>query len=274
MSSRKIFAHRGITCGALAGVLSLGLWEAAIAPQPAQAGLWDIFFPPTGRGSASDRNRGGAIRGNCSATNASDAAVADLVALIPNNDVGKTTSAFPTFWLYLPVFQIASSDPAAANQAPVSVKQGRFTLLDDRGLPVLKSPILVKLPEKSGFSRFTLPEDAWGEATSAGLVEGKQYTWFFTISCDPNAPAKNIGVRGRITRISPPTSLVAQLQKSTDQNRYEAYLQNGIWFDGLTLLSEQRQTVPNSWTELLKALDLSKAEQAPIAVLEPIKRSK
>ncbi|MEB3291754.1 MAG: DUF928 domain-containing protein, partial [Synechococcales bacterium] len=133
----------------------------AIAALPAQANsmldwLRQVTSPSTKRGTASGRSRGGAVRGNCAAVNVPPGGVKELVALIPKNNIGATTSALPTFWFYLPNYQFQS----IANPKPVRVEKGILALLDDRGQPVLKQPLLVTLPEQAGFARLTLPSDA------------------------------------------------------------------------------------------------------------------
>ncbi len=147
-------------------------------------------------------------------------------------------------------------------------------LLDDRGQPALKAPIPVKLPDQSGFGRLTLPSDPSVWVNSKGLEVGKRYNWFFSISCDVKQPAKNPSVRGWIARIDAPPGLAEQLQKTPEKDRYGVYIANDIWFDGFTLLSENRQATPDNWAAALKELELSTVAQAPIVVLQPIKSGK
>jgi len=253
------------------GVLLGGFIETAIAPRPAQAGFWDFFFPSTDRGSASGRSRGGSIRGNCLATSTPEkVAVKELVALVPQDNKGKTTSAFPTFWFYTPVVQCGY----ALGQTPVQVKEGRFNLLDDRDQSVLKAPIFVKLSDQAGFARLALPKDALNDLNSKGLEVGKRYKWFFSFWNDPKQPAKNISIWGSIERVSAPSRLSEQLGKTPEKERYGVYLQNGIWFDGLTLLAEQRQAAQDAWAAVLDKFALAKVAQAPIADLQPVKPGK
>ena len=247
--------------------------ETAIAPRPAQAEsildmLRNLISPPTNRGTASGRRRGGAIRGNCSAVNNPSIAVKDLVALIPKDNEGKTASAFPTLWFYIPAFQFLPSDQSSANPRSVRVREGELMVLDDRGFPVLKAAIPVTLPDQSGFARFTLPSDPSVWLHSKGLEVGKRYNWFFSVVCDRKQPAKNPSVRGWIARVATPSGLAEQLQKAPAKERYGVYIKNQIWFEGLTLLSESRQIAPDSWAAVLSDLELSKVAQAPIAALQ------
>ena len=278
MTSRRLLVWHRIISYTLAGVLLGGVLETAIAPTSAHAEsildrLHNLIWPPTNRGTASGRRRGGAIRGNCSAVNNPSVAVKELIALIPQNNEGTTTSTFPTIWFYLPLFQFLPSDQSSANPAPVQVRDGEFMLLDDRGQPALKAPIPVKLPNQSGFGRLTLPSDPSVWVNSKGLEVGKRYNWFFSVSCDVKQPAKNPSVRGWIVRVEAPPGLAKQLQKTPEKDRYGVYIANGIWFDGFTLLSENRQAAPDNWAAVLKELELSTVSQAPIVVLQPLKSS-
>ncbi|MGA7935561.1 MAG: DUF928 domain-containing protein [Kovacikia sp.] len=276
MTSRRLLVWYRIIVCTLAGVLLGGVLESAIAPTPAHADsilerLHNLIWPPTSRGTASGRRRGGAIRGNCAAVNHSSVDGKELIALIPQNNEGTTTSTFPTVWFYLPLFQFLPSDQASANPAPVPVREGEFMLLDERGQPALKAPIPVKLPDQSGFGRFTLPSDPSVWVNSQGLEAGKRYNWFFSVSCDAKQPAKNPSVSGWIVRVEAPPGLAEQLQKTPEKDRYGVYITNDIWFDGFTLLSENRQADPDNWAAVLKELELATMTQAPIGVLQPIK---
>lgn len=273
MSTQKPFCWRAILgCILMGGVVSGCL--IAIASPPAQAGLLDwlrqITSPSTTRGTASGRSRGGAIRGNCASVNVPTGSVKELVALIPKTNIGATTSALPTFWFYLPNYQFQS----ATNPKPVRVEQGLLALLDDRGKPVLKKPLLVTLPKQAGFARLTLPSDAAVWVNGKGLEVGKRYNWFFSVQCDTQQPAKDPSVRGWIERVSPPAKLTEQLSKTPEKERYELYIQHQIWFEGFTLLAEQRQSASESWAVVLKDLDLTAAAQAPISALQPVKGQK
>jgi hypothetical protein len=273
MSTQKPFCWRAILGCTLMGGL-VGGCLIAIAPPPAQAGLLDwlrqITSPSTTRGTASGRSRGGAIRGNCASVNVPTGSVKELVALIPKNNIGATTSALPTFWFYLPNYQFQSKD----KPKPVRVERGLLALLDDRGQPVLKQPLLVTLPEQAGFARLTLPSDAAVWVNGKGLELGKRYNWFFSVRCDAQQPAKDPSVRGWIERVSSPAKLTEQLGKTPEPERYGLYIQHQIWFEGFTLLAEQRQAASESWAEVLKNLDLAPAVKAPIAVLQPVKDQK
>jgi hypothetical protein len=238
--------------------------------------LGKLIAPPPRKGSASGRSRGGAIRGNCTAINRGFDMETDLVALIPKDNFGKTIEANPTFWFYVPTFGLLPSKAAeprhVAEPQLIPIKVGEFMLLDDAGKPMLKRPIAVNLPEQSGFVRFTLPTDQSFWLPDKSLQVGKQYNWFFSIVCDIKQPAKNPTARGWVERIEAPADLPEKLQKTPVADRYTVYIENGAWYESLTLLAENRQTTTeNDWLALLKQLGLAKIANDPITVLEPVK---
>lgn len=245
-------------------------------PLPAQAQsifdkLRQLASPPTQRGTAAGRSRGGAIRGNCAMVNRNAGDESNLIALIPKSNVGTTVAAYPTFWFYVPKFWFLPTEGFSTSAKLVPVTVGEFMLLDEQGLPVLKQSISIRLPEQPGFSRFTLPEDPSFWLPGKSLEVGKRYNWFFSVVCDANQPAKNPTVKGWVERVAPPANLKEQLQQVPVGDRYRVYVENGDWYESLTLLAENRATARESWLEVLTQLGLSQTANAPITVLEPLK---
>ena len=75
---------------------------------------------------------------------------------------------------------------------------------------------------------------------------------------------------GWVQRISPSLTLTSQLKQATPQQQATLYAQNGIWFDALTTLAEQRLANPQDarlsedWNNLLKAVGLEKLTTTPL----------
>jgi hypothetical protein len=284
----RVAAYRSqITIFLLVGLM-VGTDLAIVSP-PAQAqSLLDkigkLVSPPTRRGTASGRSRGGAIRGNCKAGIADEKPASrsqsampksggthDLVALIPKDNLGSTVAANPTFWFYIPTFWFVPTTTTAPSAPLTQVKVGQFMLTDDRGEWMFQQPISVQLPERSGLAQFKLPEDQAFWKSGKSLEVGKRYNWFFAIVCDTKQPAKNPSVRGWVERVAPPAKLEAQLAKVPAAEQYMVYVENGDWHESLRLLAENRQSAKPGWEALLKQLDLSQHVDAPITVLEPVK---
>jgi Domain of Unknown Function (DUF928) len=284
MNIRALLNQHRMICYALGGLLISAAIDRTIATPPVQAQslldkLGKMIAPPPRKGSASGRSRGGAIRGNCTAIKSGSGVEADLVALIPKNNFGKTIAANPTFWFYVPTFGLLPTKATAPNVAapniaapPLApVKVGEFMLLDDAGKPVLKHPIAVNLPEQSGFARFTLPTDPSFWLPGKSLQVGKQYNWFFSIVCDAKQPAKNPTVRGWVERGDAPADRPEKLQKRSVTDRYQVYIDHGAWYESLTAIAENRQSARENWLALLQQLGLAKTADAPIITIEPIK---
>lgn len=283
MNNQPIFnRHKVISYGLVGVLISLSI-DSSIGTPPVQAqSLWDkigqLISPNQGRGSASGRSRGGAIRGICKAMNRSK--VEDLVALIPKDNVGKAIESAPTFWFYVPAYGVLStettsdtfseppSEPSSRGPKLTPVKMGAFGLLDENGQPVLKQLIPVKLPEENALVRVTLPEDKSLWLPGKSLQVGKRYKWFFSIVCSENELGKNPEVTGWIERVAAPANLNASLQKVPASDRYQVYVENGLWYESLTALAENRKTANDSWLAFLKPLGLEGISNEPIIELK------
>lgn len=275
MNTRVSRNRYRIICSALVSLAIGAGIHGTIVPAPVQAQsifdkLRQIISPSTNRGTATGRSRGGAIRGNCTADKDPSGFGYQLVALMPKTNLGTTVEANPTFWFYIPPFRYLPSNTSASPQL-IQVKAGEFMLLDDKGKPMLKRPIPVKLSDQAGFARFTLPKDPAFWVGSKSLEVGKRYNWFFSIACDNDQPARNPTVSGWVQRVEQPRNLQQQLKQIAPRDRYTVYLQNDNWYESITALADNRQTASDAWLELLKQLDLTKVANAPISVMEPVK---
>jgi hypothetical protein len=265
-SAAKITITSYLFIGLLLGI------ETTILTTPAQAQsilekLGKLISPPTRRGTASGRLRGGGTRSNCAPKPATES----LMAIMPKDAYGTTVESNPTFWFYLPAYWFVPSAATSTTELK-QVKRGVFMLLDDRGKPMLKQAITVDVPEQSSLARFQLPQDQalWVEGRS--LEVGKRYNWFFSVVCDAKQPARNPTVSGWVERVAKPADIDEQLQKVSAADRYTVYVQNDNWFESLTSLAENRQTAPKSWEALFNQLGLAQKANEPIVVLEPTKK--
>ncbi|MEK8021821.1 MAG: DUF928 domain-containing protein [Candidatus Parabeggiatoa sp.] len=75
------------------------------------------------------------------------------------------------------------------------------------------------------------------------LEEGVEYEWFVAIVPDPLERTGDLIASGTIKYIKPDSELARQL-KVNDKEAYLSYLQNGIWYDGLTLLNQAIEKAP------------------------------
>ena len=246
----------------LSGLFVILAIQSAIGIQPAQSQsifdkLREMVSPPTNRGTANGRSRGGSIRGGCLVANRSSQPETNLVALMPQNNLATTLEAHPTLWFYLPKFVRATE----ATDLPAIV--GQFMVLDDGGKPLLKKPLQLQFPDSAGFARLALPKEVL-------LVPGRRYQWFFSLMCDPTQPAKNPQVNGWVERLKPIPKLEAQLKSAKASDRPLLYIQSGVWSESVMLLADQRSQNRDLWLEFLDQLGLAKTVESPIADLRPI----
>jgi hypothetical protein len=164
-----------------------------------------------------------------------------LIALVPSNGWGLTTSDRPTFWFYVAYSRQLS---------------GEFVLQDEAERTIYQTPLTVT--GAPGVVSFSLP------STVASLEIGKRYRWYFNIYCQPEQVP--VFVEGWIKRVEPNSTLNSQLKKATPQQRVSLYAAEGWWYDALTLSAELHRTNPNdtNWSELLKDVGLDAIATEPI----------
>ena len=203
------------------------------------------------------KGRGGGSRGNCSLFprdpfNRQDKLT--LIALIPNNGWGLTTSQSPSFW-------VAISYPSGSNGSNL---YGEFSLEDsisDTKLDPKRT--LVTLPESSGIFNIVAPH-------SLDIDINKRYRWYFKVYArQPDFGNKYIcGIEGIV--MTQPTNTI---EIKTEENLMQFYIDRGIWYDAFDRsMMLYCQNLPdkqlvNYWQDLLKSdgVNLSElSQQNPI----------
>jgi hypothetical protein len=226
--------------------LTFFLFSFNIWIPPAQADCIFFIFCNTD----SFQSKGGVRRGPC-ATEENQS----LIAFTPERKykgasgrkTPSTTKAYPTFWFYIPQYKAPIQE---ANKAPI--QRAKFALLDERNHPV-QEPIIVKVPQVSNgvLAWLTLP------ATGKPLKVGTQYSWYFSIVCDPDKPARNPAVDGKIQVVLP--SKFPKTQEpdyAVYDNTYKGKKapESLVFYDTINQLVRNSKTYPSDWNEfLLKA---------------------
>jgi Domain of Unknown Function (DUF928) len=175
-----------------------------------------------------------------------------MTALVPPTNIGLTISERPTFWFYIP-YQPTSANPV------------EFLLINDKNSTVYKTTL--QLTSTPGIISISLPQNA-------PLLENrKKYNWVLSFMCDPANRLKDTFVKGYIERVSVNSNLKNHLEKaSTPRERILLFAENGLWYDALTLLAEERRKKPNDvqiakdWEDLLQSSEV----QLKDIVSEPI----
>jgi hypothetical protein len=221
---------------------------------PRGGATWFTPPVPPSTGLPSGSQRGGASRGDCPNVSPHLTALVPLVktANSTGNGLvwGQTTVAQPTFWFYIP-YALNSDHPA------------EFVLLDEQNKYVYQTPLFSDETSMShsGIIRVKLPE-------TVALEPGQIYQWVFMLNCEVDNP---IFTRGAIQRVAATPELTAQLaQASTPEAKARVYAANGIWFDALNLLAEQKINKPEddaiatAWNSLLQSVELSDIADKPL----------
>lgn len=214
-------------------------------------------FPTSG--TPTGRTRGAAGRGSCGLK-------LPLTALVPAVEKtvgttgkatyvwGQTIAEHPTFWFYIPA-------------ASPSLRSVEFVLQDDLDNDVYRAA--VKLPAKPGIIGVRLP------TTQPPLNLNQNYHWFLktamTASCGrQNSPIVKDSVEGWVQRVSPTAAMRSQLKTATPEQRLDLYAQQGLWYDAIAAIAEQRLLQPENaafqarWNGLLQSANLSDIMSQPL----------
>ena len=210
--------------------------SAPTSPAPAHK----INFLPQTSGAASVRVSGGS-RGSGPETVALD--------VLAPGEVGLTTQDQPSlFW-----FQ---SKPANA--------RFELTLLQDNKIKPLID-VKVERAANAGIQRLKLADQ------SVKLVPGVEYQWVVALITDPDNRSKDVVASGVIKRIEPSADLKEKLGQADPASLPAVYAEAGIWYDALSVLSDQIDAHPDDQAlrqtraDLLRQVGLKKAAAAELA---------
>ena len=196
------------------------------------------FRPKVKTGSAVPVRVTGGSRGS------GDAAVT-LDVLAPD-EIGETTLEQPSlFW-----FQ---SKPADA--------KFELTLLqENKAKPIIQ--VSVERSTKAGIQRLKLSDHG------AKLSPGVEYQWVVALVTDADNRSKDLVASGVIKRVDPSADLKEKVAKAAPGSLAAIYADAGVWYDALSVLSDQIDAHPNdkslrqSRADLLSQVGLKAAAQA------------
>jgi hypothetical protein len=200
----------------------------------------DIDAPPSGRVRS--------VRGGCASTSQ-----LSLTALVPKNKIGRTVSDYPTFFFYLP---------------PIDAELAEFILEDESRNPIYQQEIAIK--NVSGVIAVSIPANT----NVPPLEVGKNYTWKFTVVCDPQDRSSDLFESGIVRRVELSPDILGELENADPRQKTFIYAQNGIWQDALSNLAAVRRANPNEpvfqtdWESLLESVTLGKIAKEPIVEME------
>lgn len=185
---------------------------------------------------------------------------AELIALMPENNVGWTTEAYPRFYWYLPTslasfVEFTLEKPLEGEEEAEVIYQTRFAVTGDPGI------VSVQLPETT-----TMPP----------LVEGDSYRWQVAIFCNPNSENGDLQVDGWIERQSPDAHLEMALHDASESDKVGLYASQGYWFNAVDQLVMLQAAAPENmdlqarWAEFLTSVGLDLLIDQPISSNHPI----
>lgn len=218
-----------------------------------------VRFSPPGE-SAPKSSIGGGIRGDVQFSVPDDAAPRTsesggvrgdenppLTALLPTTQTGRTISARPTFFVYVP---------------PTTSDRAFFSIQDEEGNDVYQTTLAIS--GEGGTISIALPEDA------PELEIGKNYLWMFApIQPDGILRPDNPSAIGWVKRVEP-TFDADRIGTLPPIERATEYAKAGIWYDTLDILvsaqleQPQHSTLASEWQDLLAQVGLEQVATQPI----------
>jgi hypothetical protein len=199
-----------------------------------------VKYHPAVKGAASVRVTGGSRgTGETSVT---------LDVLAPD-EIGLTTQAEPSLFWY-------QSKPANA--------KFELTLLQDNKVKPLVQ-VQMDRSSKAGIQRLKLSD--YGVKLSAGV----EYQWVIALVTDPENRSKDLVASGVIKRMDPDADLKQKLASATPATLPAVYAEAGVWYDALSVLSDQIEAHPEDQTlrqtraDLLRQVGLNKAADSEFA---------
>ncbi|NJN86670.1 MAG: DUF928 domain-containing protein [Leptolyngbyaceae cyanobacterium SL_7_1] len=201
------------------------------------------------------RREGGGTRG-CWVNQSDRTSDIPLTALVPSRNVGYTSAAYPSFFVYVPQFY---AEQAAGAE---------FLLSDAEGNEVYVATFQTNA--NAGIVRLNLPDTG----NLPPLELGKTYRWSFSLICDMDDRSADLVVESWVERTELSPQLAATVQNATASQLPSIYAEAGIWYDALNSLAElpyqPGNLVPASqWTNLLHSVELDHiARDIPIESVE------
>ncbi len=212
-------------------------FAADAKPKAAASPSSGVKFRPPTTGAPSVRVTGGS-RGSGDST-------ITLDVLAPD-DIGVTTREQPSlFW-----FQ---SKPADA--------KFELTLLQESKVNPLVQ-VTVERSTKAGIQRMKLSDHG------VKLTPGVEYQWVVALVSDPDNRSSDLVASGVIKRVEPTADLKEKIASATPASLPSVYAEAGIWYDALSVLTDQikanpeNKTLRETWADLLRQVGLKAAAGA------------
>lgn len=165
-----------------------------------------------------------------------------LDVLAPD-DIGLTTQSQPSLFWY-------QSKPADA--------KFELTLLQENKIEPLVQ-VKVQRSGKAGIQHLRLADHG------VELEPGVEYQWVVALITDPENRSSDLVSSGVIKRIDAAEGLRQRIDRATPTERAAVYAEEGIWYDALSVLSDEIEAHPQDATlremraDLVRQVGLSAA---------------
>jgi Domain of Unknown Function (DUF928) len=208
------------------------------------------FKKPPSRGLPAKREAGGSRRYSRSCFTEG----IPLALLLPEENFGLTTSAYPRFFWYVPD---NTAQKVEFSLYRVNRKTKAKQLVYKQSLqPSQQAKVeSIELPKSRKISPLKI---------------NQLYQWSVTVFCTPENDASEVSrtVEGWVERITLPQNVVRNLQKLSPKNRLLVYAERGLWFDLLSTLAELHYCRPSDatlsdiTTDIFEQVELSELTQS------------
>ena len=203
-------------------------------------------------GLPSNRRDGGS-RGNCIANGK------DFVALVPDRPVNETALISSQILFYVP----QTKEP----------KEIEFILRNRQDELVHKT--LLQTTERSGIMSVAIPE----QVQENSREYYGDYHWYLSLICDSQQRSKDVVLEGWIEYVELNNSVKEKINLSNSIRKSDLLQQEGIWYDALSVLAEQKKLdsdltlIQKEWSQLLESIGLLDLASEPLIKAETTKSS-
>ena len=233
----------------LLNVVLVGFANSAVAEQKKEKtkATSSNYGLPTHRRDGGSRGSGD----NCVAS-----ADYNLVALIPDKTVGISASASPKLFFYV---------PEVTNQ-----KTLEFVLRNEQDELMYEAYLAT---EGKGIMSVEVPE----HVRSNVLETEQNYHWYLSMICDNRQRSRDIVVEGWMRQEAMDFATSQQLNSASPVEKAEVYSDRGFWYDALSVLAENQDSVAEQsmvrekWSELLQSVGLEQLASEPFIKTKLIK---
>jgi hypothetical protein len=174
-----------------------------------------------------------------------------LMVLMPKlesepKNFGTTVSESPEFLVYIP---------------QTVARQAEFVLKDEEGNDLYRT--IFEISGEEAIASLTLPSD------EIKLESGINYSWYFSLICNPQDFRKNVETQGWTQRVELNPNLITTLETADPITRSQLYAENGVWHEAIAILAQLRQEQPTdpllaqTWQNLLESANLVEIANLP-----------